>query len=636
MKKSVIIAALIAAAFAVSCNKELSVESEPASNLRTFTCVIADQGSKVGIASDGKTTWEVGDAIHIHTGHIRAGETTTVTLTADDISADGKTATITFEELKPYDYASWGTGYSTYYAAYPASATANPESCYCHNYFSDTNKPLMAAYDDGNGVFVFHNLCGIISFEVSSEFDSYVFTGNSGETVGYDTYAVELLAGASDYGYKKEGPKTSISGSLNASGTNYIGLPDGTNFTNGFTIYFLKGGSITNYVTTNTAKDVARGKILPLGNVSSHLKTYTPPATHNSSISLTDAIDLSAKASANCYLVEDTGGVSALADKVYTFKACKGNTSESVGDVTSVEILWETYNNVETVAANSVVAAVDYDKQAGQVPTIVFKMPSADKIHAGNALIAAKNGAKVLWSWHIWVPQTPVSDISEAIFADKPAMSRNLGALVDTPAEGDAPVESFGMLYQWGRKDPFPGIGSFGHSDPVTLSGSVSFVNEQATTIQQSIENPTVFYWLASKDWQSELSQSSSDSPNAGKLWGEAKKTVYDPCPPGYCMPARASVAFWNGTQLVGQSYFTVNKANYSFTVGSLTFPVSGIIYHSSGKYNKSYTMVWSGRWNSDTVEGYGMYGDIYSDPNSFIRTGKYRCTGGSVRCIKL
>ena len=66
MKKSVIIAALIAAAFAVSCNKELSVESEPASNLRTFTCVIGDEDTKVAIDNTGKSTWEVDDEILIH------------------------------------------------------------------------------------------------------------------------------------------------------------------------------------------------------------------------------------------------------------------------------------------------------------------------------------------------------------------------------------------------------------------------------------------------------------------------------------------------------------------------------------------------------------------------------------------
>ena len=85
---------------------------------RTFTCTFAAD-TKVDIAESGKTRWEVGDRILVH-GENRE----TVTLTAKDISADGKQATISVETIIPYDRSDRGY-VSTVYAAYPADAVVD-------------------------------------------------------------------------------------------------------------------------------------------------------------------------------------------------------------------------------------------------------------------------------------------------------------------------------------------------------------------------------------------------------------------------------------------------------------------------------------------------------------------------------
>lgn len=77
-----------------------------------------------------------------------------------------------------------------------------------------------------------------------------------------------------------------------------------------------------------------------------------------------------------------------------------------------------------------------------------------------------------MWSWHIWVNNSSPAQLSKAIpyttyawdetgiHTDKPrvkgksVMSCNLGALADEP--GDDPQKTYGLWYQWGRKDPFP------------------------------------------------------------------------------------------------------------------------------------------------------------------------------------
>jgi len=70
--------ALLASALMASCAKEedLQVESLIPQGPRTFTLTFAKPDTKVSIgegAQLGKTKWEEGDEIFIHTGHILTG-----------------------------------------------------------------------------------------------------------------------------------------------------------------------------------------------------------------------------------------------------------------------------------------------------------------------------------------------------------------------------------------------------------------------------------------------------------------------------------------------------------------------------------------------------------------------------------
>ena len=385
----------------------------------------------------------------------------------------------------------------------------------------------------------------------------------------------------------------------------------------------VNGYGMYGYVDSDGPKFRNQGNVRSRGGsvrcVVDDAEPVVPPAPQP-----TVYVDLSKTETANSYLVTEAGA--------YKFKAVKGNSEESVGTVATAELLWETWNNTETVTPGSVVTKVGVNGDF-----VLFKTPSTLK--PGNALIAAKDAeGKILWSWHIWIPATPVTDIDEPNFsATQKVMSRNLGALVDATMDA-APAESFGLLYEWGRKDPFPGLGSLTDATaPITVAGTAMTQKEGPVTVEEAIANPTEYVYLASKDW---LPESMTASSEIAKLWGEEVKTIYDPCPAGYVLPKRnKSCAFWSGNKFnEDATVFALNQDNTVFSLGNLVFPIAGYIDDAGEAQKKAglRTIVWSGRWDSGTVNGYGMYGYVDSDGPKFRNQGNVRSRGGSVRCVVL
>ena len=270
--------------------------------------------------------------------------------------------------------------------------------------------------------------------------------------------------------------------------------------------------------------------------------------------------NLSKKGAANSYIVTEAGE--------YKFWAVKGNSGQEVNPA-SVEVLWETWNNAEEVTANSVVASV---KVEGSY--VVFSTP--ETLKPGNAVIAAKDAAGViLWSWHIWVPATEIATLENGVFT-APVMDRNLGALVAAAAGAEAPVESFGLTYQWGRKDPFPGPKAVNSSSNATVAGvaltsteGAGEADEAKISLEQSIQNPTLLGHSKNGDWI---------LPADNTLWQDAVKTMYDPCPPGYRVPAlEGNDNFFSGDATAAAGW-EENKAQYYFAMGNpqAVFPLAG------------------------------------------------------------
>ena len=264
----------------LSCEKIIEEMGRKAE--QTFTCIIADgTDTRLGIDAQGKTRWEAGDQILVHGDYTKKNYGATVTLKDSDISNDGKTAVISLSGVTPSTHSATKGYISTIYAGYPASAVKANEHCYYYTNFTETNHPLMAAFNVGNTL-LFYNLCGLITFSVSGDFDSYQFCGNKDEAVGY-TYYRSYLVQKQDKSYRLDfnyttdggtsGPLTQISGSVKADGStiNRICLPAGANFTKGFTIQFLKDGKVVKVAKTKTSVNIGRSKLLALGDISGRL-----------------------------------------------------------------------------------------------------------------------------------------------------------------------------------------------------------------------------------------------------------------------------------------------------------------------------------------------------------------------------
>ncbi len=628
-KAMMIMLAVFAAGMISSCENTIDNEEPQNGNTITFTCEI-NSLSKVDVSNEGKTTWEVGDQILINAGS-NGNTRETVTLKASDISADGRSAKIAVT-IPPYEHKHYQTGerddVSTYYAMYPADAVA-PKALYYNQAFTNTNAMLMAGCNKDNTI-VFYNVCGLISFTVSGEIDSYIFCGNNGDTVGYDVYQCRvrdtgdgptLTSPKAADSYQTFNPLTTVKGSVVSDGTtlNYIYIPVAKDarqeFTQGFTLKLLKDGKLVKIVRTQNPMTIARNRLVRLGSLDSHMEDPSAGETHKSEIPTEGAKDLCAEGTANCYIVSGPG--------TYKFKAVKGNSNTSVDSMESVDVVWETWCDGEAVTAGSVVKAVDFEDG-----WVYFQV--AEGNHPGNALIAARNsGDSVIWSWHIWVPETTIESDTYKMSAHL-VMDRNLGALVTAKA-GAGSGTSFGLFYQWGRKDPIPGMQSTTIKTAATVSGKAATVERKAVSIAEATANPTVIYALDNVDWNS-----TADND----LWGKStgNKTMYDPCPPGYKVPRRSDAGGlftslpdatgWeehqdSGYLLAGDPAVSIAYSgyidDYITSPGSYAYPGDRI-------------MIWSA--DGSDAKAYGLDRRFDASPQTCGAKSNPKARGGSVRCV--
>ena len=230
--------------------------------------------------------------------------------------------------------------------------------------------------------------------------------------------------------------------------------------------------------------------------------------------------NLSTEGTANCYIVSEAGS--------YKFKAVQGNLDATVGNVKTVEVLWESFGTDVAPNVGDLVADASY--KDGYI-----RFSTSDVFKEGNAVIAAKNSAgTILWSWHIWMTDEPEIHV----YNNKAGlmMDRNLGAT--SPGFGE--VGSLGLLYIRGRKDPFLGSSSITSSSEAASTGEWKF--ESVSTGQNYVDmiesNPMTFYKnSSSSDWK-------------------AHKTTADPCPVGWRVPyGRNGDTFWMRSDIYATSF---------------------------------------------------------------------------------
>ncbi|MGM9740920.1 MAG: hypothetical protein ACI3ZP_09995 [Candidatus Cryptobacteroides sp.] len=374
--------------------------------------------------------------------------------------------------------------------------------------------------------------------------------------------------------------------------------------------------SITDLIP-NTSYYVCSYATNSIGTAYGELKFFRTEVDYSS------ATDLSSPESANCYIVSSGGK--------YKFKTVNGNSSTSVGNVASCEVLWESLGTSTIPSQGNLIPYAMY--QDGYI----YFTSSSSK---GNAVIAAKDASgNILWSWHIWLTDTPLGQTYNNNAGV--IMDRNLGATSATPGD----VGALGLLYQWGRKDPFLSSSSISSSteakstitwpSPVGSSASIG-------TISYTIAHPTTFisYNSNNYDWYY-----TGDSSTDNTRW-QSSKTIYDPCPVGWRVPNGGSNGVW-ATAFGTSSYWTTSS-NWNSTYKGMDFSKtdnnlgsSGPIWYPASGYRGS---------SSGSLYGVGSCGYFWSvSPNGtyaydlhFDRSDSVvpadddrRAFGQSVRCLQ-
>ena len=333
------------------------------------------------------------------------------------------------------------------------------------------------------------------------------------------------------------------------------------------------------------------------------------------------AVNLAEAGTANCYIVSKAG--------TYRFPAYKGNSWESVGSVAKVDVLWESFGSDSEPYKGDLIQGVSYQADMWGDAWIYFKTSDLVYSSTGNAVIAAKDATgKILWSWHIWLTSYP----KEQVYANNAGtmMDRNLGAFISWQGYW----ESLGLLYQWGRKDPFLGSSSvFYASEALSTIDWPSSVSSdyQTGTIDYAVQHPTTFISMgsANNDW---LYTGSSDVDYT--RW-KSVKTIYDPCPAGWRVPDGGPDGVWAKAGITMHGNYDSGYCGMTFENNglSLWYPAAGDRSSSSGvlQSQNSYGNYWS-----VTPEGSGVYrfsfnSSGYQNSNS----DNYPAWAFSVRCFK-
>ena len=309
----------------------------------------------------------------------------------------------------------------------------------------------------------------------------------------------------------------------------------------------------------------------------------------------------------------------------------KTNSGANNG-VDGAEIVWAD-------AANLVYSpAIKHD--ANNDAFLEFEVKASD-IQSGNAVVAVTKsdgvGSKtVLWSWHLWfAPKDALDKIkvtnhqnvnyyfTKEALGWKPTLWRGSTIARTVKVKVEQTVANNGTkaytvinitqnpgsqkkgattLYQFGRKDAFPGAD--------IKQGSITENAGNNMSIQNGIQNPGSFYTLGDS-W--------SKTPPAGysynNLWSADNtvtggvnvgndnpivKTIYDPCPVGFKMPANNA---FTGFTADGQNLstlkvdgtdngwtFYINSGHIFWTNGSKTatiyVPASGYRDRHDGSLN--------------------------------------------------
>lgn len=578
----------------------------------TICAIMESDQTRTSVSDGGRFAWSTGDMVWIKT---------TNGSVAGTLSSGAGTAYATFTagafigELEDDAVYPYNSGHSV---SGTQLCVVLPSSYDLGSNLANTNAAMYGVNVDGT--IRFNHLAGVMRFKfknVPAGTDKFQITLDKKIS---GTFTADLTADLPVIETKTTGNASEKTVTLNFDPLTsvsdiclYVPLPVGTYTTLGLELWAGNKSvwSYTNTVTNTISRKTL--KLMPVVNMGESVGGEIEGRI----------VDLSENGTANSYIVSAAG--------TYKFTPAKGNSSESVGSIASAEVLWETFGTDMTPSVGDLVKGVKYE---GGV--ISFETPSEFK--EGNAVIAAKDASgTILWSWHIWLTDQPEGQV---YYNDAGTMmDRNLGATSATPGD----VGALGLLYQWGRKDPFLGSSSISSSrqakSTLTWPSAVSSDSSNGT-IAYATANPTTFITYNNCDWYYYVFPDSTD--NTRWTTSESSKSIYDPCPAGWRVPDGGDNGVWS--KALGSSdysedypYDSTNEGmNFSGKFGSASiiwYPASGYRRHSDGSLD--YVGYYGGYWSASPFDNHvyflGFLNNGRFEPSSLCT----RAFGHFVRCLQ-
>ena len=298
--------------------------------------------------------------------------------------------------------------------------------------------------------------------------------------------------------------------------------------------------------------------------------------------------------------------------------------------IDGAKIVWADEQDLVHLSASPI-------KQDGGNAYLDFEVKQTD-IKSGNAVVAVTKGGTVVWSWHLWFAPKDALDKIEVTnhqnvkyYFTKEALgwkpiqwsgstyssARTVKVKVEqTVANNGTKQEAVinitqnpgrvkqgaTTLYQFGRKDAFPGV------DASKLATNSHFTENAGDnmSIMNGIQHPD-FYYIGGSNWISNYGYynlwSADNTVIGGSNVGNDNlvvKTVYDPSPVGFKMPANNAFTGFtangqnegtmnvDGTD-VGQTFsnnFGHNFWTSSSKKATINFPASGFRFSNGGALN--------------------------------------------------
>jgi hypothetical protein len=263
---------------------------------------------------------------------------------------------------------------------------------------------------------------------------------------------------------------------------------------------------------------------------------------------------------ANCYVIGKAG--------TYIFPACKGVWTEGLSTIP---------DNMMCSIKGTQIEIIAQDSQSISLTNLTYNPDSKEfsfdvtSINDGNVIVGLtymENGVKkVEWSWHLWfVTGVNLGTALEGFFDVQSQtmpngfemMDRNIGVNINVSNLDLIPGTIKGIYYRYGHRAPY--------FTDVRTNG-----------------NGTKYHGLNESDYST---------------WNTDKKSVTDPCPPGYRVPASS---VWNGNathehaevDLLGYGFIAYRYWNNG-TSGLLEFmddiyyPYPGFVNYVNGSYTIS------------------------------------------------